>query len=262
MRLALEMIHLDAFVHEPLSILVFSSYWEKFLQSSCKQPPSHMKSVRTRLTDLDMSPSNESESDEEDNLDTEQVENFGQCFKCDKSITEDSYLECSGSLCVMRSHVVCLALAFLPESSPVLHPSEGTCPACSRNLVWTELIDRCTSTGQTTAVSLSQFSSQLISSPMSPHIIVSDDVTRSPPLRLDSPPSPFMPISVSSMSTTHPPIPRHSLSSSATKLSTETPGSVVLISPIAQHRNSSTDPELSPIFLFADDDPPTITLID
>lgn len=63
------------------------------------------------------------------------------CDLCRKPIEiDEKSLSCLNRSCTMKSHVVCLASHFLKTDTGRMLPLEGSCPKCSTDCLWADLI--------------------------------------------------------------------------------------------------------------------------
>ncbi|KAJ3415199.1 hypothetical protein HDV05_005339 [Chytridiales sp. JEL 0842] len=147
-----DMLHLDQWCRWPLRIHVNSSDVYELLLS-LPQPPDHMNVTEGTLSQLPLyQPSNHIRENDE------QLDGDISCSLCSKAIEiskPELWLRCIHSTCNMVSHLLCLSESFLKEErlkdlsfgpnyqTPTrneLIPIAGSCPDCSSQLLWGDLI--------------------------------------------------------------------------------------------------------------------------
>jgi len=62
------------------------------------------------------------------------------CFLCGSYIMEKNSITCIQPKCSLIAHLICLAKTFCKDG--MILPIEGTCPACSTNVLWGDLIKK------------------------------------------------------------------------------------------------------------------------
>ncbi|KAK7085779.1 Structure-specific endonuclease subunit SLX1 [Halocaridina rubra] len=63
------------------------------------------------------------------------------CMICEEEVQPEDIMRCLQNTCSMTAHVICLAGHMLKDDPPgTIIPLEGSCPTCSSNLLWGDLV--------------------------------------------------------------------------------------------------------------------------
>ena len=65
---------------------------------------------------------------------------FLKCDICHRMMDSDDILNCINTNCPLKTHIFCLASHFLKSEPDRMLPLEGSCPSCSCDLLWADLI--------------------------------------------------------------------------------------------------------------------------
>ncbi len=72
----------------------------------------------------------------------EKVALSSSLLKCDicHQMMDSDILNCINANCTLKAHILCLASHFLKSEPNRMLPLEGSCPSCSSDLLWADLI--------------------------------------------------------------------------------------------------------------------------
>lgn len=101
---------------------------------SSLQPPPHMPIEEGRVISMKVS------SPLKEQTSVSSSSSFLKCDLCHQSIGNGEVLSCLNTDCTLKSHILCLSSHFLKSEPDRILPSEGSCPSCSSELLWADLI--------------------------------------------------------------------------------------------------------------------------
>lgn len=78
------------------------------------------------------------------------------CDLCCHTMDDEEILNCLDTSCTLKVHIICLASHFLKSDPDRMLPLEGSCPNCSSDLLWADLIRKSQGCYQNRSLSLDE----------------------------------------------------------------------------------------------------------